>query len=62
MHITRELKGVLKFQLKKNIYFYYRSNSRKISGLLTLLLGAWRLGDTLAIRVGSTRFAKVSRP
>jgi len=29
---------------------------------LTILLRAWRLGDTLAIRVGLTRFAKVSRP
>jgi len=27
----------------------------------TILLGAWRLGDTLAIRVGPTRLAKVPR-
>jgi len=29
---------------------------------LTILLGAWRLGDTLVIQVGLTRFVKVSRP
>ncbi len=28
---------------------------------LTILLGAWRLGDTLASRVGLTRLAKVPR-
>jgi len=28
---------------------------------LTILLGAWRLGDTLASRVGPTRLAKVPR-
>ena len=54
------IKGGIKILIKK-ICFQYKGNSRKNLVSLTILLGAQRLGDTLASRVGLSRLAKVLR-